>query len=186
MIGLGGVGGVVDNSRAQGWQQFCETMRSLEPGTSAADAVELIGETRYRSGRFMQGGLVEFTPPGTSWSRAPIAQIYVQFGKGGVTHVELVPAGPIPFESEDWKRSWSTRRSLMRDDLLARHDLATMTTAAILELLGKPDRRGWLSPNDLAYRIGSGGYGFAGIDDEWIVVRVNAAGAVTAVDFASD
>jgi len=88
---------------------------------------------------------------------------------------------PIPFESEAWKRgddigNFRTVRSQMIGDLLQRHDFHGWSKEQIVDLLGNPDEGEnhemyplW----DMAYFLGVERGGWASLDNEYVVFRLN-------------
>jgi outer membrane protein assembly factor BamE (lipoprotein component of BamABCDE complex) len=87
----------------------------------------------------------------------------------------------------DSARTYSSEavRGCMVDDLLARTDFRGQTRAQLVKLLGEPRRTGYFPEYDLVYWLGPEG-GLAGIDSEWLVIKLNAAGRVTETRVVTD
>ncbi|MCH7989919.1 MAG: hypothetical protein IID46_12320 [Planctomycetes bacterium] len=88
---------------------------------------------------------------------------------------------PIPFESEAWKRGDTigdnrTVRSQMIDDLLQRHDFHGWSKEQIIDLLGNPgegENHVMYPLFDMAYTLGLEREGWASVDFEYLVFKLN-------------
>ena len=97
---------------------------------------------------------------------------------------------PMPFDSEGWKAARSpctldSVRLRMADDLLEKHDLTGRSRADIVELLGEPDETAYFRHYDLVYHLGRERR-LAGLDCEWLVIKLDSNGAAEQVAIATD
>ena len=92
---------------------------------------------------------------------------------------EGLPWEQIEFDSADWKRSSEIRRGFMIEDLMTR-DLASMTRAEIIGLLGKPTPSDWKSLGDLVWDVGTKP-GNPSKPRLWLVIDFDPDGNVTGV-----
>jgi hypothetical protein len=76
-------------------------------------------------------------------------------------------------------------RGCMVDDLLARMDFRGQPRIQVVKLLGEPRRTEYFPEYDLVYWLGPEG-GLAGIDSEWLVIKLNAARRVTETRVVTD
>ena len=119
---------------------------------------------------------------------ASIAGVAVVGFGGFLAYIFLSPVveshlNAVKFDSASWKaRSldddymWPTRLR-MADDLLDSGRLSSVSRAQVEELLGPPDETSYFQDWDMVYNLGPE-RGFIRIDSEWLVVRLDAKGAV--------
>lgn len=112
--------------------------------------------------------------------------IRIDFDPERVNGVEELPYEQIPFDSADWKRSSEERRGFMIDDLLDRHDLRRMIRAQLIELLGEPPASRMSRGGDLVWCLGTQRNSYFAVDDDWLVVNLNADSSVKSVGIMSD
>ena len=73
----------------------------------------------------------------------------------------------------------------MVDDLLRRHDFRGSTREEIVAVIGEPDATEYFKAWDMVYWLGPE-RGFAGVDSEWLVFRLNIEGNVADYQVATD
>jgi hypothetical protein len=76
-------------------------------------------------------------------------------------------------------------RGCMVDDLLAHTDFRGQPRIQVVKLLGEPRRTEYFPEYDLVYWLGPE-RGLAGIDSEWLAIKLNAAGRVTDTRVVTD
>lgn len=82
------------------------------------------------------------------------------------------------FSSLEWKSSepemtWDSLRLKMADDLVENHIKKGQSKAAVILLLGKPDKTEYFKDYDMVYYLGRERNPI-GIDSEWLVIKLNS------------
>ena len=90
------------------------------------------------------------------------------------------------FDSDQWKDAdLSTRdRVEMMDSLLSQHPLKGLHRSEVVELLGEPIRTNKWDDWDMKYVLGPTDY--IPIDNEWLVIKLDAAGRVANYEKTQD
>ncbi|MBD2234050.1 hypothetical protein [Phormidium tenue] len=76
-------------------------------------------------------------------------------------------------------------RLCMVDDVLAKYLLLGRPQAGVIELLGPPEPQNSFADYDMVYRLGPERK-FISIDDEWLVIKLDAAGHVNDAKLVTD
>jgi hypothetical protein len=111
---------------------------------------------------------------------------------GGITLLVLIWFGTVvysfsghsiefeatEFSSLEWKSSepemtWDSLRLKMADDLVENHIKKGQSKAAVILLLGKPDKTEYFKDYDMVYYLGRERNPI-GIDSEWLVIKLNS------------
>lgn len=96
----------------------------------------------------------------------------------------------LAFDSVKWKstRAEFSEKSIrlrMVDDLLANHPLVGLDRAAIVALLGEPDKTPYKAEYDMVYFLGPE-RSWISVDSEWLVIKLDSAGVATKAAIATD
>jgi hypothetical protein len=93
------------------------------------------------------------------------------------------------FDSVEWKNSLSDKTNRVRlqmvDDLLASGRLIGLTRAEVIATLGVPPQTNYFREYDFVYWLGLQ-RGFAGIDSEWLVIKLDDDGRVREAKLVND
>jgi outer membrane protein assembly factor BamE (lipoprotein component of BamABCDE complex) len=90
------------------------------------------------------------------------------------------------FDSDQWKDADPLTRDRveMVDQLLSQHPLKGLSRSEVVELLGEPTSTDKWDDWDMMYVLGPTDY--MPIDNEWLVINLNAAGRVVAYKKTQD
>jgi hypothetical protein len=113
-------------------------------------------------------------------------EVRIDFDPHCVRRIEELPYEQIQFDSESWLQSSEVRRGFMLDDLLDRHDLATMSRKQIVTLLGQPPESYGKRFGDLVWCLGPERGSLYPVDNDWLVIDVDERDQVTRVRVVSD
>ena len=98
----------------------------------------------------------------------------------------------LAFDAHAWRtntadagREWPTRLRMV-DSLMDRRLLDGLTRAQVVELLGPADGTAKWREWDLVYQLGPERNALFRIDSEWLVIRLDARGAVTSYRLVAD
>lgn len=131
------------------------------------------------------------------WIRIAALAIVVAFGVSGyalwraysTARSQLSESrcdGHTTFVRSDWMDTTMARgklavRGCMVDDLLDQHDLRGMTSAEVIALIGEPEHADVFQEYDMVYWLGPE-RGLIGTDSEYLVMKLDKAKRVTAVE----
>jgi len=98
-------------------------------------------------------------------------------------------ARPLPFDRAVWNAEVAdledNRRHRMADWLVQRRRLIGMSRAEVISTLGEPTVTSHFRKYDLVYVLGNE-RGWMSIDSEWLLMRLDDAGRVSAAEIARD
>lgn len=96
---------------------------------------------------------------------------------------------PLPFDRAVWNGESEGmddyRRHRMADSLVQERSLIGMSRSEVVSMLGEPTQTSHFREYDLVYVLGDE-RGWISIDSEWLLMRLDSAGRVSATEIARD
>ena len=128
------------------WNQTFLAAKQIRTGMTSDEITVLMGQPTRRlfssdGDSFIYEPFYILTRLGLNpWRLRWKPYVQILFARNQVEHTHIYPDKDIPFDPEDWRRAWSSRRGCMVRDMLRRVSFQGKTKAEIIALLGKPDR----------------------------------------------
>jgi len=124
------------------------------------------------------------------WRRVlGLLALVVAVGLSTLAAIHFWKARPLPFDRAVWNAEVEEledfRRHRMADWLVQRRRLIGMSRAEVISTLGEPTVTSHFREYDLVYVLGNE-RGWLSIDSEWLLMRLDHTGHVTAAEIARD
>ena len=124
------------------------------------------------------------------WRRAlGLVALVLAVGISAIIATNYWKTRPLSFDRAAWDAATpgidDFRRHRMADWLIRERRLIGMSRAEVISLLGKPTTTGHFRNYDLVYVLGNE-RGWISIDSEWLLMRLDSAGRVSAAELATD
>jgi len=124
------------------------------------------------------------------WRRVfGLLALIVAVGLSTLAAIHFLKARPLPFDRAVWNAEVEDledfRRHRMADWLVQRRRLIGMSRGEVLSALGEPTVTSHFREYDLVYVLGNE-RGWLSIDSEWLLMRLDDTGRVSAAEIARD
>ena len=124
------------------------------------------------------------------WRRVlSLVALILAVGLSTLVAISYWETRPLPFDRAVWSAETEDiedcRRHRMADWLVKKRRLIGMSRADVISTLGEPTVTSHFREYDLVYVLGNE-RGWMSIDSEWLLMRLDAAGRVSAVEMARD
>ena len=125
-----------------------------------------------------------------NWRRVlGLAALVLAVGLSSLAAIHYWKTRPLPFDRAVWNAEAEDvedfRRHRMADSLVQERRLLGKTRADVISMLGEPTATSHFREYDLVYVLGNE-RGWMSIDSEWLLLKLDIAGRVSAAEIARD